>query len=203
MRQKRILVPLIFITMVFIGGLTAKLSSRPQPKYTPFTIVWQVTDYDGNGTATPAYTETRWKSSDGRWRDIKVKPDGTVIETVAEPGLGVFEVGSDQLHFVSGYQRGPRKLSLDYYMGSSQYSRNEIVKGLECVVLKPLPEMEFYVAPSLGGEIIKTVMSVGNQLTVFEPLSIEFAEPDPANLVYTKRPVSYEYFNKAHEDKQN
>ena len=203
MKSKRILLALVFVVMVLIGGLTAKLSSRPQPESTPFTIVWQVTEYDGNGTATSAYTETRWKSSDGRWRDIKVMPDGAVVETVAEPGRGVFQVGPDQLHFVSGYQRGPGKLSLDYYMGSSQYSRNEIVKGLECVVLKPSPGIEFYVAPSLGGEIIKTVISVGDHSTVFEPLSIEFAEPDPAHLVYTQRPVSYEVFNEIHEDRQN
>lgn len=189
--------------MVLVGGLTARLSNQRQPGFTPFTIVWQVTDYDHNGTATVAYTETRWKSSDGRWRDIKIEPDGTMIETFGEPGLGVFTVGSDQLHFVSQYQKEPRKVNREGYMNSSQYSRNEIIKDLECIVLKPSPDTEFYVAPSLGGEIIKTVLSFGNQLRVIEPVSIEFAEPDLANIMHKQLPVSYEHFNKLHEGKRN
>ncbi|HEX5736709.1 MAG TPA: hypothetical protein VF131_28010 [Blastocatellia bacterium] len=198
MRSKKLFVPLVFVIMILVGGLTARLSNQQQPEFTPCIIVWKVTDYDSNGTATPVYTETRWKSSDGRWRDIKLEPDGTVIETVAEPGRGVFQVSPDQLHFVSTYQKAPGRLSREDYMNSSQYARIEIVKDLECVVLTPSPGTEFYVAPSLGGEIIKTVMLFGGQLRVIEPVSIEFAEPDPANLVYTQLPVSYEHYNNLH-----
>lgn len=198
MNKKKGFFILAILLTISVGAGAAigfRNSAKKHKTFAPYSITWQVTDYDTTGTVLSSFTQTRFKSGDGRWYEKIMRADGLVDESFAEPGRGVFRIGSDQLHFLSDCESQPNWQSEEeYVLKSPQYSRSETVLGIRTVVLKASPNFEVYRAPSLNGDSIKMVLNLNGTVRVFEPVAISLAEPEAAKLEHKEFPVSYEFF---------
>lgn len=185
--KKRYLFPTALILLALVAGIAVRaVLSRTVYKKTPYTIVWQVTDYDANGKATPVYTETRYVASNGNWRSTRYYTDGKREELFAEIGRGVFAAKPNKVHFVSEHNSSTVELTLEGFQKAPGYERTENVMGLLTVVQRPANDrqevtMEGYRALSLNGDFIKIIF-YGPVTTVKEPVSLALGEPDPALL---------------------
>lgn len=206
-KKKILLFGVAFAISLLAGSFVARVthfrSEAKKAEFIPYTIVWQVIDEDKSGKRNIICTETRFKFSDGRWRDVKRYPDGTVEEMISEPGRGVFNVGRDRLHFLSQAQEAPANVKIEDYATSPQYDRYETVQGLMAAVLRS--EIgEIYVVADLGGDWIKTVFHSGDGKRICEPVALILGQPDAANFEYKDMAVSTEAFKRIHnEDKMS
>lgn len=209
--RKRILLVLVLIVLAAAAGVGARtaldhVSKNRRPGY---TIVWQTTDYDADGKATPYCTETRYVSSSGRWRDLKQCVDGRNAETFGEVGRGVFVKRGQKLDFLSAYAKPAPFVTEEELRNSPTYLRSEAVLGYATIVVKAGNEVEdgseFFRAPALGGDIIKTVFpSPDGRKTVREPVSLMLGEPDAKLLKMPDRdlPVDYKHYEEMHGPRQ-
>ena len=198
------LFPSLMIVLALVAGIAVRaVLSRSMQKRTPYTIVWQITDYDANGKATPVYTETRYVASNGNWRGTRYYTNGRQEDIFAEVGRGVFATKGKKLHYLSGHNPYTAELTLEGFQKAPGYVRTENVMGLLTVVQRPANDldeitMEGYRALSLNGDFIK-IIYYGPVTTVQEPLSIVLGEPDPALLkVPVDLPVDTTNFEKLH-----
>ena len=194
-KARLLLIGILCVVALLAGGFAAKLKQpKAQKRFVPYTIVWQVTERDAaSGKARIIYTETRFKFSDGRWRNIKFYPDGSTEETFSEPGRGVFKVSSAKLHFISESPREPRRTKFEDYLSSPQYAGTEVIQGI--VTAKLHTQIgDMYVAPTLDNDWIKAVFFPGSNESVNEPIAIMMGEPDPGKFEHPEFPVSFENF---------
>jgi hypothetical protein len=197
------LVLVILIGAVVLGVVTRMNFTRSmQNKKTAYTVVLQATEYDASGKGTPVYTETRYASANGNWYSIRLYADGRNDETFALIGRGVYAKVGSKLNFLSDYDAPTPMMSLEKLQKSPNYVRTETVLGQEAAVLKtgdPNNVIELYRAPSLGGDIIKMVRHAGSEtVTVLEPLSLTFGEPDASLLKMPNLPVDRTHFEELH-----
>jgi len=192
------------ILLALAAGIAVRaVLSRSMHKRTAYTIVWQVTDYDANGKATPVYTETRYVASNGNWRSTRYYTDGRREDQFAEVGRGVFAAKGNKLHFVSEHNPSTTELTLEGFRNAPGYVRTENVMGLLTVVQRPANDiekttMEGYRALSLNGDFVKIIFH-GPTTTVQEPVSIVLGEPEPALLkVPTDLPIDTKNFEELH-----
>jgi hypothetical protein len=204
--SKRYLAPAVIVIVAFVGGIAARSGlNSSRLKHPAYTITWQATDYDADGTATPLYSVTKYVSSSGNWRSVRHYPDGTVEETFAEVGRGTFAKRGQKLHYLSGASGG-RAVTAEGLLKSPDFLRTETVLGQQAIVVKAAGEKsdspvraEFYCAPALGGDDIKVVLRRGEKTLMEEPVSLVFGEPDPSLLKASENlPVDYEHFRKLH-----
>lgn len=202
--KKRYLFSSLMILLALVAGISVRAGlSRSTHKRTPYTIVWQVTDYDANGKATPAYTETRYVASNGNWRGTRYYTNGKQEDLFAEVGRGVFAAKGKKLHYLSGHNPYMAELTLEGFQKAPGYLRTENVMGLLTVVQRPANDleettMEGYRALLLNGDFVKIIFH-GPTTTVQEPVSIVLGEPDPALLrVPQDLPVDTTNFEKLH-----
>ncbi|MGI9105828.1 MAG: hypothetical protein ACR2G4_06230 [Pyrinomonadaceae bacterium] len=202
MKKKSVLLSLLAAATV-IGIMTKTVITQSQREKRPaYTIMWQATDYNTSGESVPVYTETRYVSSNGNWRNVKQYTDGQTIETFGEVGRGVFSKKGRKLDFLSGYAKAKPILKAEGFLNSPNYLRTETVMGQTAIVVKtkndPDGRVEIFVSPILNGDTIKMIFH-GEITTVVEPISLTFGEPDPAFLHFSKDfPVDYENNKKLH-----
>jgi hypothetical protein len=196
-KRKILIVAILLAGAVTLGGAARlRRSANGHSRFVPYSIVWQVTDYDSTGVVRSTFTETRVKSGDGRWHDMVSRLDGSGEESFAEPGRGVFKVGADKLHFLSDAVAEPNRATAKEYAKSTQYERTERVLGIKTVILRPSPNFEIYCAPDLDGDWVKSVLDMNGMTRVFEPVSITLGEPEPAKLEHRELPVSREFYER-------
>lgn len=204
MKRRYLLSALIILLAMGAGiAVRAVLSRVPQHKLTPYTIVWQATEYDHQGRPTPLFTETRYVASNGNWRSIRYYTDGGRDETFAEVGRGVFARGRDKLYFLSEHSVPSMELTEEGFRSAPGYIRTEKVLGLLTVVQRPENDlegrMEGYRALSLGGEFVKIIFRDPTRTTVQEPVSIVFGEPAPDLVTGSKGlPIDTSDFERLH-----
>lgn len=203
MKRAGLLFSLLFVAAVFIGGATVRLSQpSPQTKFTPYTIAWQVLEIEKSGNRI-IRTETKAVSADGRWSNTKAFPDGSREVMFAEPGRGVFGQKEDHLQFLSACSTTPR--TGDYFT-SPQYTRTEEILGYKTAVLtqsvNPEFQVEHYIAPALNNDIIKTAITMGDNVRVLEPLVIISGEPPTDVFKHRELPVRYDVYNQKHADSE-
>jgi hypothetical protein len=204
MKKRYLFFTLIVLLAMGTGiAVRAVLTRVPQHKIAPYTIVWQTTEYDRQGKATPISTETRYVASNGNWRSIRYYGDGRKDETFAEVGRGVFAVGRDKLYFLSEHSIPSMEVTLEGFKSAPGYVRTEMVMGLLTVVQHPANDLEGridgYRALSLGGELVKWVSRDATVTTVQEPVNIVLGEP-ASDLLTTPKglPIDTSDFNKLH-----
>ncbi len=201
--KKRSLFPALMILLALAAGIAVRaVLSRSMHKRTPYTIVWQVTDYDDNGKATPVYAETRYVASNGNWSGTRYYTDGRREDLFAEVGKGVFVAKGNKLHYQSEHKPSTAELTIEGFKKAPGYLRTENVMGLLTVVQKPANDlettMEGYRALSLNGDFIKIIFH-GPTTTVQEPVSIVLGEPDPGLLKVPKDlPIDTTNYEKLH-----
>jgi|GEM_PF-1338268 len=198
--MKRVhLVLIILIGAAVLGVITRMSFTRAmQNKKTAYTIVLQSTEYDASGKGTAVYTETRYASANGNWYSLRLYANGRSDETFALIGRGVYAKVGSKLNFLSDYDASNPMMSLEKLQKSPNFVRTETVLGQAAVVLKtgsPDNVVELYRAPSLGGDIIKMVRRAGSEtITVLEPLSLTFGEPDASLFKMPNLPVDRKHF---------
>lgn len=161
--------------------------SKPQIRV-GYTIVWKGIFYDRSGNAQVAYTESRYVSSRGNFRSVKLYPDGRRWETIAEVGRGVFSIrdGSPTMQYRSPY--------VGSVVTPKNCARIELVLGYTaCVQVSRTGTVmiERYLAFALNGDIIKHVYRDSSLTRILEPISITLGEPPPALLQGKNLPVEY------------
>ena len=193
-KKKFLLLALALFMAMFGTGLAVRFNNaKADAKVTAYTIVWKIVQHDSNGKSEIIGTETRFKSSDGRWHDMKTNADGTTEESFCEPGRGVFRVGQNKLYLLSEAPIGFRRSrKTEDYTKSPQYVRTETVQGFSTVVQSPGLGAQMYLAPELDGDWIKFELPDGNGMRVFEPILIVIGEPDSARFLHQEFAVSDE-----------
>lgn len=189
-----LLLALVLFVVMFVTGLAVRSNtSKEETKITAYTIVWKIVQQDSNGKSEILGTETRFKSSDGRWHDIRTNADGTTDESFCEPGRGVFKVGQNKLYMLSEAPRVFRRSrKIEDYTSNLQYVRTETTQGFTTVVHSIGLGTQMYIAPELDGDWIKFECPTANGVRVFEPVLIVMGEPDAARFLHKEFPVSDE-----------
>lgn len=202
--RKRVLL-FATIALASLGaGMAVRARYQSSIKFKPYTITWQVTDYEKDGNAIPQYVEVRHQASDGKWHDVKKWTDGGTEESFAEPGRGVFAIRKDKLVFVSQALTKPNKATAEQWRSSPQFLRYDSVQGLPTVVIKvggDNPAVEQYLAPTLNNDWVKVVMRYPDYTRVIEPILIDFNEPAPGLFSHPDLPVDRSTFEKIQGDR--
>jgi hypothetical protein len=199
---KNLLIVALITLAAFTDGTAAR--SRLRSRFTPYTVTWRVTDYDAAGNATFRYNETRVTDSGGRWHDLKKHADGHREEAFAEPGRGAFAVHQDKLMFYSNAPMEPPGVTMETLRASKQFVREDVVAGIPVAVLRvtndayPDSALEVYVAPSLNGDALKTIITDKYSVRVLEPVALTKGEPDPAALSHPEKPADRSHYERLH-----
>lgn len=154
---------------------------------------------------------TRYRKSDGTWKEVKTtyKSTGQVLKdemSFGVPGRGVFHVDKNKgtLVFLSSM---PAKdtisyVQLTYGHENPRFLRDEVVQGYQTYVLHDVvgndgSYEDDYFAPELDDELIKSVKVAPYGGSVTEAINIQLGEPDER--VFESLPsgtVDYDEFNK-------
>lgn len=172
---------ILFGALICVATLSVAvlaMQGRQQPRFVPYTITWQMTEYHSDGRVAPTYTETRSNYSDGHWRSIIRFPNGLTVERIAEPGKGVFAVDqkTGERRFNSPF---PERLRGDP-LRHETWARTERLDGYRAEVLKfgrGEKSHELYHAPRLNNDIVKTVYRDKEVTRVLEPILLLLGEP--------------------------
>ncbi len=200
MKIRNFLLTALIAALAATAGVVARTQLlNHRAAFKPYTITWQVTDYDEGGTISKQYTETRYTARDGRWYDIRHFPDGLKQEYFSVPGEGVFARGKDRLLFLSEARQGPPPAYTEEEVRRSPFFlRSDEVLGLKVFVAKggPGDRNEIYYAPGLNHDWIKRVerRENGNLQSTTEPISIEMGDPDPSVFKSIDLPVDRSFY---------
>lgn len=196
----------LLVILVVGGAAAAGVLARTQLKgrggeFKPYTITWQMTDYDESGAVVGQYTETRYTAHDGRWYSVRHFPDGKRQETFSVPGKGVFVRGKEKLMFLSEAPEGPpRTYTEEQVSKSPAFVRTDEVLGLQVIVIKTGPgeRTEVYRATGLNYDWVKRVErgEDGNLRSIAEPVSIVMGDPDPSVFKPVDLPVDRSFYEK-------
>jgi hypothetical protein len=181
------------------GVLARTQLTRPKAEFKPYTIVWQVTEYNENGAIVNQYTETRYQARDGRWYSVRRFPDGRRQETFSVPDKGVFVREKSRLILLGEAVKEPRAvISEEESRKSPFFLRTEEVHGLKTYVTKSGPgnRTEVYCALELNYDSVKRVErgENGNILFTIEPVSIVMGDPDPSVFKPVDLPVDRSFY---------
>jgi hypothetical protein len=192
--QRKFLVGILICLGAIAVFAAAKAELKPRKKLA-YTINFKATDYYEDGRTVESYSESRYVSSKGKWRSLRVFPDGHQMEQVAEIGRGVFTLDhqAKKMFFLSPYS--PDVIDPLSYRKSPDFIREEYVAGYLTYVLRQNngdTSIDFYRAPEFNGEILKiTIRRPEIPTKIIEPVSIALGEPSPETLKYTEYPVDY------------
>lgn len=179
-----------FLLIALVAGVAATVGvvARTQlvnrrAEFKPYTITWQVTDYDESGAVADQYTETRYTARDGRWYVVRKFSNSKRQEYFSVPGEGVFVRGKDRLLFLSEAPKEPPTAVLEVEVYRSPFFlRSEDIQGLKAFVFKTGPgdRDEVYRAPGLDYDSVKRVErhENGNLRSTIEPISIQIGDPN-------------------------
>lgn len=204
MKVRNLLLTVLIASVAATAGVLARTQlNKRGAEFKPYTIVWQVTDYDASGAAINQYTETKYKARDGRWYSIRQFPDGRRQETFSVPDKGVFVREKSRLILLGGAVKEPQAvISEEESRKSPFFLRTEEVHGLKTYVTKvgPGDRHEVYRALKLNYDSIKSVMrgENGNITMTVEPVSIVMGDPDPSVFKPVDLPVDRSF----HEEKE-
>jgi hypothetical protein len=197
---------LLLITLTVMTATAAGVLARNQlrnrhAEFKPYTITWQVTDYDESGAVSNQYTETRYTARDGRWYSVRHFLDGKRQETFSVPGKGVFVRGKEKLMFLSEAPEGPPRTYTDEQVSKSPaFLHTEEVLGVQVVVMKggPGDSTEVYLAPGLNYDWVKRVERGENGVlrSTVEPVSIVMGDPDLSVFKPVDLPVDRSFYEK-------
>jgi hypothetical protein len=200
MRLRNFLLIVLVVAIAATAGVVARtqLLNR-RAKFKPYTITWQVTDYDENGAVYRQYTEKRYTASDGRWYSVRQFSDGRRQETFCVPGEGVFVRGKERLLFLSeAAKEPPVAITEEEAMRSPAFLRSEEVLGLKAFVTKSGPgdREEVYLASGLNNNWIKRISrhEDGSLRSTVEPISIQMGDPDPSVFKGIDLPVDRSFY---------
>ncbi|HYY95850.1 MAG TPA: hypothetical protein VE713_15205 [Pyrinomonadaceae bacterium] len=161
MRVKNFLLIASVAALAMTAGVLARTQLlKRRAEFKPYTITWQVTDYDESGAVVNQYTQTRYTARDGRWYTIRKFSNGLRQEYFCVPGEGVFARGKDRLLFLSEAPKGPPPAYTEEEVRRSPFFlRSDEVLGLKVFVAKSGPGNlnEVYHAPGLNYDWIKRV----------------------------------------------
>lgn len=200
MRLRNVLLVILVAAGAGVVGVFARTQLNGRgAEFKPYTITWQVTQYDESGTVVGQYTETRYTARDGRWYNVRHFPDGKRQETFSVPGKGVFVRGKEKLMFLSEAPEGPPSPYTDEQVRKSPaFLRTDEVLGTQVVVLKTGPgnRYEVWRAPGLNFDWVKEVQrgENGNLLSIAEPVSIVMGDPDPSVFKSIDLPVDRSFY---------
>lgn len=192
--QRKFLIGLLICGTAIAVFAAASAELKPRKKFA-YTINFKATDYYEDGRAVQSYNEFRYVSSKGKWRSLRVFPEGHQMEQVAEMGRGVFVVDhrAKKMFFLSPFS--PDVIDPLSHRKSPGFVREEYVAGYLTYVIRQNngeASIDFYRAPEFNGEILKiTVRRPGMPTRIIEPVSIALGEPSPESLAYTEYPVDY------------
>jgi hypothetical protein len=163
-------------------------NGQASTKWTPYVMVSKQTLFKGDGMPGLLVGNiVRYRRSDGSYKQVTTiyKADGSVDEfsphvLVGVADLGVYNVGKEQLSFISGLHGAPHGPTSQEQHPA--YSHDDVILGHRVQVLRyNEPDntyTEFSIAPELFGDPIKFVStSSDGARTVVEAVTIELREP--------------------------
>jgi hypothetical protein len=209
----RLLCVILFLTGVFSAAIafTVHKTDTKKRHAKGFTIVTKETNAPTNGGAPSevGYAITvRYHRSDGTWKQIRTyhAANGQVLKRdvgFGIPGTGVFRLDRERraLEFLSSM---PPKEETSYVQITNghddpHFVREDVVQGYATYVLR-FPETdggytELYYASEFDNLPIRRVTVSPNAVSLTEPITIMFGEPD--DVVFGSFPkwvVSFEHF---------
>jgi hypothetical protein len=170
------------------GMVTARVVRQQVPGFQPYTVTYQVKEYTRDGDKIVdklVGTETRWQSHSGAYHYTKETDDGEREEIFGDPARGVFTLKRGTL-YEFGPRYAPQERGMADWRKGSSYVRDDKVLGVPVVVLRterakaadgtPDPWSEEWLAPSLGGALLRFEVHAPGQTMVREAVSIERGE---------------------------
>ncbi|HKO97811.1 MAG TPA: energy transducer TonB [Pyrinomonadaceae bacterium] len=184
------------LLVILLSVSPSALSSRPAETFRGFTLVRQVTDYDNVGHSMPAYTETLYVSKTGDWRYVGRYPNGQTIETIYLCNKGVFYTDHRNKQLVRFDTVGagrPGPTTAERLQADPKFVRTEELLGHRAYLHTRQAHNyieETYFNPALGPFPFKRVNYHQSYTRIEEPVSLEFGEPDAANLAPPDYPLN-------------
>lgn len=185
---------LTLLTVLLVAQVSVLAQAQPTTHQPAFTFTSRVTMSMNDGSKLEL-NEVRYVSSDGNFRIVRTKLDGTLYdEKVFARARGLLSVLRDLGLLVKNrsvlpeMSEGPFPTA-QLLRSSKNFVQTEELLGRTTYLLRftaeatGRPEVDYYFALDLGRVPLKTVMySQGHVLSIDEPVGIVFGEPDAAQL---------------------
>jgi hypothetical protein len=201
--RRVLLIALVVVMTTATAGVAAKMRFNTSRDARPaFTLVSRVTYLNLGDKGEPASQETRYVSSNGSFRAVRVDPNGHTREYFFELGRGYFSVNHQRGLLFQDRKVSPAgptgtPLTAEQLRASPQLVRTEQLLGLTAYVLRVtetdtgLPSVDVYRTVELGSTPLKVVnYSDGKVSMMTEPVSVTWGEPAAALLKGPDYPVA-------------
>lgn len=191
----RIVAVVIFLAGVVLLSIASAKHERAQ-KLQSFVATYVTTLETQDARNGQSELAVRAVTGDGRWREVRWRNEGKVVQLADKENVYEVEGGEVGLQYV-----GPNSDEIFSNERLSRATRTEMVAGIKAYVFRnenPDGYIEYYFAPEMGSHHIKAVIykAASHYKYIREAVAVQFRPVSDEEVAVPKLPVKFDNIDK-------